>query len=74
MLPASRGIDYRTLFVTIGLLAASNIFMTIAWYAHLLDFLWAALRILGAVYFIFRTPQCRRRSMHTNNINKTSKP
>jgi uncharacterized protein (DUF486 family) len=39
------------------LLAASNVFMTFAWYAHLkLDYLWAAFCILGAVYFAFRSP------------------
>ena len=47
------------------LLVASNVFMTFAWYAHLknlaakpwwiaLDYLWASLCIMGAVYFIFR--------------------
>ncbi len=47
------------------LLLCSNIFMTFAWYAHLrnlrtakqpikLDFLWAGLCLMGAVYFIFR--------------------
>jgi uncharacterized protein len=44
-----------------SLLIASNVFMTFAWYAHLktllkLDYLWAALCILGAVYFMFRSP------------------
>lgn len=39
------------------LLMGSNVFMTFAWYAHLkLDYLWAALCILGAVYFVFRSP------------------
>jgi uncharacterized protein (DUF486 family) len=65
----------------IGLLVASNVFMTVAWYGHLksladkpwytaaliswgialffmnqrfkLDFLWAGLCLVGAVYFIF---------------------
>jgi len=34
------------------LLPGSNVFMTFARYAHL----WAALCILGAVYFVFRSP------------------
>ena len=47
------------------LLMASNVFMTFAWYAHLknlADRPWyvaavaAALCILGAVYFVFRSP------------------
>ena len=116
-------IDYRALLLTSGLLAAANVFMTFAWYAHLrhlagrawyvaaiaswgialfeyllqvpanrigyaafslpqlkilqeaitltvfvpfaffymrtplkLDYLWAGLCIVGAVYFIFRAP------------------
>lgn len=45
--------------LTAGMLAASNVFMTFAWYAHLRNLAakpWyiAALCILGAVYFIFR--------------------
>ena len=65
--------------ISAGLLVASNVFMTFAWYAQLkimqeaitlvvfvpfaifymeqpikLDYLWAALRPVGAVYFIFR--------------------
>ncbi|MDA1029366.1 MAG: DMT family protein [Bacteroidetes bacterium] len=44
---------------TILLLICSNVFMTFAWYAHLkeplkLDFLWAGLCMMGAVYFMFR--------------------
>lgn len=51
---------------TIDLLL-SNVFMTFAWYGHLknlatspwyiaaLDYLWAALCMVGAVYFIFRS-------------------
>jgi len=52
------------------LLVCSNVFMTFAWYAHLrnmadrpwylaalkLDYLWAALCVMGAVYFVFRAP------------------
>lgn len=88
----------RELWLTIGLLSLSNVFMTFAWYAHLkepnnkpwivaalfswgialfeyllqvpgnrightvmsvaqlkLDYLWAGLCILGAVFFIFRS-------------------
>jgi uncharacterized protein (DUF486 family) len=57
----------RNIGLTILLLSLSNIFMTFAWYAHLkelnyylkeplkLDYLWAALCILGAVYFVFRS-------------------
>jgi len=46
------------LAVTIGLLVASNVFMTFAWYAHLRDlshkpWIIAALCLLGAVFFIF---------------------
>jgi hypothetical protein len=46
--------------LSIFLLCISNVFMTLAWYAHLkepfnLDYLWAALRIIGAVFFIFRS-------------------
>jgi hypothetical protein len=46
---------------TVGLLLLSNVFMTFAWYAHLRnlgDRPWwiAALCILCAVYFIFRSP------------------
>jgi uncharacterized protein (DUF486 family) len=38
-----------------GLLILSNVFMPFAWYAGLtFDDLWAALCILGAVYFVFR--------------------
>ena len=47
------------------LLTCSNVFMTIAGYAPFavfdmkesmkLDFLWAALCLLGAVYFVFRS-------------------
>lgn len=53
-----------TFLRTAGLLIVSNTFMTFAWYAHLrnlmrqpirLDFLWAALCILGAVFFMFRS-------------------
>ncbi len=64
---------------TVVLLAASNVFMTFAWYGHLryrdqrprvifapfalvvmtqplkLDFLRAALCLVGAVYFVFRS-------------------
>ncbi|HEY2561387.1 MAG TPA: DMT family protein [Caldimonas sp.] len=36
------------------LLSASNVFMTFAWYGHQLDLLWAALCMVGAVYFVFR--------------------
>ena len=51
---------------TFGLLALSKVFMTIAWYgialfeyllqvpANRIDYLWAALCLVGAVYFIFR--------------------
>lgn len=51
--------------ITNGLLVLSNVFMTFAAYAHLknlsdrsvkLDYLRAALCIMGAVYFIFRSP------------------
>jgi len=88
----------KELWMTIGLLSLSNVFMTFAWYAHLkelnnkpwivaalfswgialfeyllqvpgnrightvmsvarlkLDYLWAGLCILGAVFFIFRS-------------------
>jgi uncharacterized protein (DUF486 family) len=50
----------------VTLLAFSNLFMTFAWYGRLkhlmlymgeglkLDYLWAALCLVGAVYFIFR--------------------
>ena len=38
------------------LLMAPNVFMTFAWYALKLDYLWAALCILGAVYFVCRSP------------------
>ena len=42
------------------LLTASNVFMTFALFYMKqplkLDFLWAGLCILGAVYFIFRSP------------------
>jgi len=52
------------------LLVCSNVFMTFAWYAHLrnmadrpwylaalkLDYLWAALCVMGAVYLVFRAP------------------
>ena len=50
------------------LLIASNVFMTFAWYGHLknlaqspmnqplkLDYLYAAVCLMGAVYFIFRS-------------------
>jgi uncharacterized protein (DUF486 family) len=44
------------------LLICSNVFRTFAWYAHFkdmkqplkLNYLWAALCICGAVYFVFR--------------------
>ena len=55
-----------------GLLVLSNVFMTFAWYAHLKEMnhrpwylaalaswgipAWAALCIVGAVYFVFRAP------------------
>jgi len=47
---------------TVVLLILSNIFMTFAWYAHLrhlkepvrLNYLWAALCMCGAVFFMFR--------------------
>jgi len=50
----------RPIWLTVVLLSLSNVFMTFAWYAHLkeplkLDYLWAALCILGAVYFVFRS-------------------
>ncbi len=46
---------------TVGLLILSNVFMTFAWYAHLKELndrpWWiAALCMLGAVYFFFRSP------------------
>ncbi len=49
----------KTILTASGLLVLSNVFMTFAWYAHLkeplkLDDLWAALCLLGAVYFVFR--------------------
>ena len=42
------------------LLSLSNVFMTFAWYDYMrqpfkLDYLWAALCVMGAVYFVFRT-------------------
>ncbi len=46
---------------TVALLLLSNLFMTYAWYAVWfmrvpvgLDFLWAGLCLLGAVFFTFR--------------------
>ena len=43
----------RPVLTAVLLLCCSNVFMTFAWYAHLkeplkLDYLWAALCILGA--------------------------
>ena len=48
-----------TFAISAGMLVASNVFMTFACYAHVkqplkLGYLWASLRILGAVYFVFR--------------------
>jgi uncharacterized protein (DUF486 family) len=49
-------------------LTDSNVFMTLAWNAHprnlddtpweapRLDYLWAGLRLIGAVHYIFREP------------------
>lgn len=50
----------RPYLLSIVLLAVSNVFMTFAWYAHLreplkLDYLWAGLCLVGAVYFMFRS-------------------
>lgn len=56
------------LWQTVLLLIASNVFMTFAWYGHLknladkpymgrafkLEFIWAGLCMVGALYFIFR--------------------
>ena len=63
---------WQTLAATATLLAASNLFMTFAWYGHLkhlqaspwyvaalvswgfkLNYLWAALCLMAAVYSIF---------------------
>jgi uncharacterized protein (DUF486 family) len=49
----------QTLAATATLLALSNLFMTFAWYGHLkhlqsTSWYWAALCLMGAVYFIFR--------------------
>jgi uncharacterized protein (DUF486 family) len=55
-----------TVYRTIVLLRASNVFMTFAWYAHLRtavfymrqplrsDYLWAGCCLIGAAYFMFR--------------------
>ncbi len=58
----------QTLATTVTLLAASNLFMTFAWYGHLKhlhstpwyvgeglkwNYAWAAPCMVGAVYFIF---------------------
>ena len=48
----------RPYLTTVALLSLSNVFMTFAW-LYLreplkLDYLWAALCMLGAVYFMFR--------------------
>jgi len=45
--------------LTVLLLTLSNVFMTFAWFYMReplkLDYLWAALCMLGAVFFIFRS-------------------
>lgn len=50
----------QTIAVTVTMLAASNLFMTFAWYGHLKHLQaspgwWASLCRVGAVCFIFRS-------------------
>ncbi len=50
----------RPIFLSIFLLACSNIFMTFAWYVHLKEpgrseCAWASLCMIGAASFMFRS-------------------
>ena len=44
----------RAAWISIGLLTASNVFMTFAWYAHLENLRVKPWIVAGAVYFIFK--------------------